>query len=155
MLVRKATLKDIPETSKMGYELNRHHEKFDPYFVQSKNAMNVYKKLDKKALKSPKSLFLVAEENEKIVGYAIAKIDKRPDVYGIRKIGFINSVYVKKECRRLGISKMFMKQIIDWFKRKKIKYIELHVHSKNKIAQNAYAKYGFKPFLITQRMKIR
>ena len=103
MLIRKATLKDIPETCRMGYELNKYHEKLDEYFVQSKDALKVFRKLHTNSLRSSNSIFLVAEKNEKLIGYAIAKIDKRPAVYKVQRIGF-----VKKSYRKMGVSKIFM-----------------------------------------------
>lgn len=154
MIIRKAKIKDIPQTSKLGYKLNQYHAKFDRYYLQSKNALKIFKDFHRKSIYSPKSLFLVAEDNNKIVGYAIGKIDSRPKVYKVNRMGFILAIYVKREYRRQGISKKFIEKIFAWFKLKKIKYVELHVHGKNDPAVKTWMRYKFKTFLLHQRLKL-
>lgn len=45
-----------------------------------------------------------------------------------------------------------MKELIKWFKKKKIKFVELSVNSRNKIGIAAWKRYGF--FEFEKRMRL-
>jgi len=153
--IRKAKVKDVPNMAKLGAALLKHHEKFDKYFSPAKGIEKIYKKLFKSAVYSPKSLLLIAEERGKIIGYALASIEKRPPVYKLRKIGNISDTYIIPAYRRRGITDRFIKEIFQWFKIKKIKNIELQVHVKNEIGKAAWSKYGFRAYIERRRLKIK
>ncbi|MFA4834061.1 MAG: GNAT family N-acetyltransferase [Patescibacteria group bacterium] len=153
--IRKAKVKDAHKIAKLGAALLKHHEKFDKYFSSAKGIEEIYKKLFRAAIYSPKSLLLIAEEKGKIIGYALASIEKRPPVYKLRKIGNISDAYIITAYRRLGITNQFIKRIFQWFKTKKIKNVELQVHIKNEISKAAWSKYGFRAYVERRRLKIK
>ena len=154
MQIRKAKLKDIKQTADYGVSLLKYHYDFDPYFAPAKNVNDVYLKFFKRCIYSKNRHLLVAEENGKIIGYAIGELGSRPPVFKIRKIGFISDIFVEKEFRKLGIAKQFLLELNKWFKSKKLKHIEMTVHAKNEIAKKAWAKYGFEDYMIKQRVEI-
>ena len=41
-----------------------------------------------------------------------------------------------------------------WFKEKKIKHIELVVHIENELGKKAWKKYGFKEYMVKERVEI-
>jgi len=152
MDIRKAKLKDIKKVTTYGVTLLKQHYDFDPYFAPSKNVNEVYRKFFKSCIYSKNRHLLVAEENGKIVGYAIGEISSRPPVFKIRKIGFISDVYVEENFRKLGIAKQFLKELKKWFISKKLNHIELTVHVKNETAKIAWAKYGLEDYIIKKRV---
>jgi ribosomal protein S18 acetylase RimI-like enzyme len=97
---------------------------------------------------------LVAEDNNKIVGFINGKIEKRLPIFIEGKIGFISGIFIEEKYRRKGIGKLFINELTKWFKSKKIKNVELQVHLKNQIGLDAWEKYGFKSILYTQRLKL-
>jgi len=147
-------LKDLPKLSEFGVELLKFHVKFDPYFTPDKNAKNTYSKFFKKCIYSGNKNLLVAEKNRSIVGYALGEIRKRPPVFKLKKIGFVNDMYVKKNFRRQGIARLFLDELFSWFKSKKLNHVELHVHAENEIGKIAWAKYGFKEYMKELRTKM-
>ncbi|MDD5290493.1 MAG: GNAT family N-acetyltransferase [Patescibacteria group bacterium] len=153
--IRKAKVKDLPKTAKLGAALLKHHKKFDKYFSPAEGIEKIYKKFFKKNIYSPKGLLLIAEEKGKIIGYALATIRKRPSVFKFRRIGNIDDVYIIPAYRRLRIAKQFLEKIFQWFKIKKIKDIEMQVHIKNEIGKAAWSKYGFKAFTERRRLKLK
>lgn len=154
MIIRKAKIKDIPQTVKHSIDLNKEHEKFDKYFELKNKVVKIIKEFHTKNIFSSRSLFLVAEDNDIIIAYVIVKIDKRPPVYKIKEMGYVLAIYVDKKYRKKGISKKFFEIIIPWFKKKKIKYIELQVHPKNIAGVKVWKKHKFKTFLLTQRKRL-
>lgn len=151
MPIRKAKLKDIKQVTSYGVSLLKQHYDLDSYFAPAKNVHQVYEKFFKSCIRAKNRILLVAEENKKIVGYAVGELGSRPPVFKIRKFGFISDIFVEEKFRKLGIAKHFLQGLKKWFKSKNLKYIELTVHVKNEIAKKAWAKYGLEDYIIKKR----
>ena len=82
---------------------------------------------------------LVAEENDKIVGYISAQRG------GLKRIA--HSAYIVvgilQNYRGNGIGTEFFKQLDNWAEEKKITRLELTVICENAVAKNLYEKSGF------------
>lgn len=154
LVIRKAKVGDIPAVVRLALGLLEYHSKFDPYYAPAKDVEAVYTKFLKKCAFSSKRQLLVAEFGDELVGYALGEIGFRPPVFKMRKIGFINDMFVVKKHRKTGIGKLFLDNLIKWFKSKKLTYAELTVHVKNEIGKRVWAKFGFKGYIIKQRIKL-
>lgn len=154
MIIRKAKIKDLDQIVKLAVEFEKYHEKLDPYFTYAKDSDETYKKNVKRGIYSSKRLLLVAEENKKIVGYSLGKISTRSPIFKIREIGVIIDMFFSEGYRRKGLAKLFLKEMFDWFKGKKIKHVELYVVSNNEIGKNAWKKYGFEDILLRKKIQI-
>jgi ribosomal protein S18 acetylase RimI-like enzyme len=146
MIIRKARLKDVPVISKMEYDLNSMHSKFDSLYNMKENSLSFLRKLQFIRKLSPNKLLLVAEIDGEIVGFISAIITNRPPIFMENKIGGIDAAYIKKEFQRRGIGKELTDETFSWLKNKGVKYIEISVHEKNLQGIGAWNKYGFKPF---------
>ncbi len=85
-------------------------------------------------------------DNEKLIGFILS---------GFREIEHITYCYdggtgVIKEFRRKGIAENLLKELIDIFHKRNIKYFVLEVLENNEPAINLYKKYGFE---ITRKLK--
>ena len=82
---------------------------------------------------------LVAEENDKIVGYISAQRG------GLKRIA--HSAYIVvgilQNYRGKGIGTEFFKQLDNWAEKKKITRLELTVICENEVAKHLYEKSGF------------
>ena len=154
MEIRKAKLKDIAQIVNYGLELLKYHQSIDLYFTPDKNAKNFYQKLFRKFIYSRNSNLLVAEDCGEVIGYALGGIHPRMPIFKIKRIGSINDMFVIEEFREAGISKLFLIEMKKWFKSKKVKYVELSVHVENKIGRKVWLKYGFRDYMVKQRIEI-
>jgi len=154
MKIRKAKLKDLPRLAKLGVELLKYHAEFDPYFAPNKDVEKVYFKFFKRCIHSGNRRLLIAKEKDSIIGYSLGKISKRPPVFKTREMGFVNDMYVISKFRKQGVANMFLEELFAWFKSKKLRNIEIHVHTKNEIGKKAWAKYGFKEYMTELRIEI-
>jgi GNAT superfamily N-acetyltransferase len=152
--IRKAKLVDLASLANLGIELLKYHVKFDKYYTPNKNAKNEYLKFFKRSIYSPEKYVLVAETNNKIVGYAIGELIRRPPVYVVRNIGGLSDMFILSDYRKSGVGKRFFDELIKWFKSKKVKYIELSVDARNEIGKKAWDKYGFKDFHFKKKLKL-
>ncbi len=154
MQIRKAKIEDVPRIAEMGVDFMRYLAEIDPYLTPSKEVKKVYLAHFKKAVHSGNRFLLVAEENGKIIGYALAKISRTPPVVKIGRYGVVDDVYLEKKYRGRGIAGQFLEEMYAWFGRKGISNVELYVLPKNKIGRNAWKKYGFKEYTLRLRKKI-
>lgn len=154
MTIRKAKIKDLDQIVKLAIDFEKFHEKLDPYFAYANDSAQTYKKNVKKGIYSAKRLLLVAEDKNKIIGYCLGKISSRSAIFKIREIGVIIDVFFSESYRRKGLAKLFLKEMYNWFKSKKIKHVELYVAHNNEIGKNAWVKYGFEDILLRKKIQI-
>uniref|UniRef100_A0A452GRY7 N-terminal amino-acid N(alpha)-acetyltransferase NatA n=1 Tax=Gopherus agassizii TaxID=38772 RepID=A0A452GRY7_9SAUR len=86
---------------------------------------------------SPQLSYIAEDENGKIVGYVLAKMEEDPDDL---PHGHITSLAVKRSHRRLGLAQKLMDQasraMIENFN---AKYVSLHVRKSNRAALHLYS----------------
>ncbi|XP_066916331.1 N-alpha-acetyltransferase daf-31-like [Clytia hemisphaerica] len=86
----------------------------------------------------PQLSYVAEDQNKKVVGYVLAKMEEEPDddIHG-----HITSLAVKRSHRRLGLARKLMDQaaraMVENFK---AKYVSLHVRVSNRAALNLYEK---------------
>ena len=103
---------------------------------------------------SKNDAIFIAEYNDKAVGHMVISIKKNFPIFEMKYYGRINTVFIKKEFRGMGISSKLKNEAIKWFKKKGINRISLNVLPDNKIAINAYEKWGLSLSLLEMRMTI-
>jgi len=81
--------------------------------------------------------FLVAQENNRVLGYIIFWIKFEDE-------GHIISIAVDKNYRRLEVGSKLVETSIEVFKKFEVKIIKLEVRVGNKGARKFYSKLGFK-----------
>ncbi len=112
--------------------------------IESLSFKNPYPPYYTRALiESLSDVSLVAEIENKIVGYIFARIE-----YG--KIGHIVTIAVDPKYRRMGIGEALMREVINKLKELNCSSVYLEVRVSNKPAINLYRKLGF---LITRRIQ--
>ena len=151
--IRKATLKDFKLVDEFQKKLVDYESKLDPLIAKGKNIRFYPEKDIKRMLRSSKSLFLIAEIDNKPIGCGVGVIEKTFGNWCIyKKRGYIGCMFVEKNYRRKGIGKEIMKQLINWFNSKKIKFIKVSVYANNQKTINAYRKYGFKDYILEMKL---
>lgn len=94
-------------------------------------------------LNSPNSIYLKAEINNEIIGFA--------GISFILDEAEINNIVIKKNFRKNGYSKLLLQNLIDLSKKQNIKKINLEVHIENTIAINLYRSFNFKDVGLRKR----
>jgi glucosamine-phosphate N-acetyltransferase len=154
IIVRPAKIKDLSEIVKMKVRLLKYEASLDTYWTGKKNVKDTFYKIYKASINSKKNKLLVAEENNKIVGFGYASLIKN-DILKTKVHGHINDMFVDKRYRRRGIAGKILQSFFEWFKKNGIKYAVLNVVSKNKIGYKAWTKYGFEDFVVRKRITFR
>ena len=119
--VREVRYEDIPAI----YEIERLCFK-DPYELP---LLQMYYAISR-------SLFLVAEKEGRVVGYAIGLAKKWGE-------GHVISIAVHPEWRRRGVGKRLMLQLLEKMRRMGVRWVRLEVRVSNEAAINLYRRLGF------------
>ena len=152
--IRRATLNDVEAIVKLNEQLANYHRKIDKYYKPGSETRKVFRKYLLKIIRKRNVKIMVAEIDNKIIGYFIGKIEKAKPFIIPKKIGKISDVFVEEKYRRFGIGKIMFDELVQWFKKNKIKHIELCVDSKNEIGIKAWQKFGFKEFMKKMRLDL-
>jgi len=154
MIIRKAHLNEVPQTAVMALDMLKFHKKYDKFWTPTPQAIKFYRKQHSKAIHSRNSLLLVAEDKGRLVGFSLCRAKKYPPVITSKAYGYISDVFVIPRYRRKGITKLFLDEMFDWMRSKKLDYAELLYAPMNPLAAGAWRKYGFKELLINGFKKL-
>jgi len=147
MIVRKATKKDIPSLEKIdsfGNQLNKYSglDRLDPEYTEEGDR-SYYGGF----ISGKKKWCLLSEESGNILGFILFEVKKRAEYFKIKKVGRIELLFVHKDARKKGVSKLLMEKAREILKKEKIKYLELSVHCDNP-ARRVWEKHGFKEYRV-------
>ena len=145
--IAEATEKDIPEIVELWKELADYHSNIDSFFTRRDAGHVNFKSFITELIKSKEAKILIAIENEKIIGYTIAKIDLYPPVYLLEKHGSIYDMYVILKYRKKGIGNKLWQEALKWFKMLNLERVELSIVPANLEASSFWKKQGFKNYM--------
>ena len=129
--IRFATSKDIAEVIAINYKTLPEHYS-NSFFMEL-------------LLDSPET-FIVAEINNKIIGYIMCRIEYGFSILkrmSLARKGHVVSFAVLEEYREKGVGKKMVEQAIEGMKIKKCNESYLEVRTDNQAAINLYANLGF------------
>ncbi|MCK4589483.1 MAG: GNAT family N-acetyltransferase [Nanoarchaeota archaeon] len=143
MIIRQAKKQDLKQIAELDLVLAMEISRKDFF----KKDETILKKMEKPYLyrdfKNKNNIFFVAEEKKQIIGFAGGHIKTNLKFFKIKKVGFIREIYVKPSHRHKGLGQKLMREIIRYFKNKKIKVAQLTVLTNNQPAFKLYQSLGF------------
>ena len=148
MKIRKATKKDLESLVELNISLAKYERKICKHLVDPEKVRKEYAKEYENRFKQKKSIFFVAEENEKIVGYILGEVQRPYHPHIFKNRGYIVDAFVLKKYRGKGIGEKLTERLIEWFKSKGIKWIKVSAYTNNEIRIKFWKKMGFKDYVI-------
>ena len=88
-------------------------------------------------------LFLVALENDEVIGYTVGEIRKRGSKADLKTVGHILNVAVRGDCQGMGVGTLLMDEVEGRLWRKGVDLVYLEVRESNTGAKNMYRKRGY------------
>lgn len=96
----------------------------------------------------------MAEENGKTIGFMLCLLSPNVPVYRERKVGVISDVFVREARRRKGVAKKMFALAVKWFKKNKVRSVQLAVAHDNMEARVAWRQLGFEPYMLYKRLDL-
>jgi len=143
--IRKATINDLKSIQELNHELctkeNREFDStIDPNYPFSSKGESYFKL----RLGSDDSFVLVAEKNNKIVGYFVGALIAPMDYRTLMKLAEAENMYIKDDFRSQGIGGRLVSLFEDWCKERKVQRIRYVASADNIEAIKFYKKHGCK-----------
>ncbi|QUJ69110.1 GNAT family N-acetyltransferase [Photobacterium sp. GJ3] len=144
MNIRKAKTTDLTALLVLNEQIGMlHFENAPEAFIKPSEAD---KEFLKHALSDPSRLFLVAEIENRVVGFLTAFISKNEAIPFLVRcpICRVGTIVVDENCRTSGVGTELMQACSRWAKSQGAAQIRLEVMAFNQPAQHFYEKLGFK-----------
>lgn len=152
--IRQATVDDLQRLSELWLEFMEFHTEREPDLALSADAGDRWAKWAAQKVADDKGFIAVAEAGGKIIGYVIAKITDRSDVFRERTYGEIMELAVTSSARAAGAGTRLYESATEWVRSKGVGWLQLEVSSANETADAFWAKKGFKPFVERRTLRI-
>lgn len=141
--IRSFTEKDVDQAVELCHEIREYHRKIlNGYFTP------INRDFERNALLSTigsdRAFAIVAVDGDKLLGLLIAHKKNAPYLENpiICNIGTLGVI---QKYRKQGIGKMLMNEFLIFCQENGIQEVKLGVFNDNKVAQQFYEDYGFKP----------
>jgi GNAT superfamily N-acetyltransferase len=97
------------------------------------------------------TLILVAELDNKPVGYALGRIFEEDNAAdnGTGRMGLFDELFVDDTARGFGVGQKLLDETIKWMKENGINRVKLHAYCWNNNAKKLYEKNGFKEYAVS------
>lgn len=154
IVVRRAREEDIDDLIVMIERFYRFNEEFDPAWSTKPETRLVAKELASKYIGDPSSVVLVAQIDERIVGFVRAEVRENPILENGR-LGVIVELYVHPQYRRRGVARRLVEEASKELARKGVNVVGAEFPSANKIAETFYESLGFRPYLSVYIKEVR
>jgi len=145
--VRKVREDELLKVAGLWKEFMKYNTDFNASFAVNKKASEIFSREMLEKLKESDSRLSVAESEGELIGFCYSYISQKPKYFKLHKFGFIGDLYVTPEYRRNGIGKALVEDAIDFFKKNKIKQIELLVARRNENTIKFWESLGFSHLL--------
>ena len=94
-------------------------------------------------LEQENSYFTFVKNNDNICGFLYGYFVNLPSLFAENKVGYLDTVFISKECRGKGLSSVMKDEFLSWLKEREIKNCRVNIVTTNENAIAIYKKWGF------------
>lgn len=152
--IRKARKQDLDTITKLAHGLMAHHVAIDPFYALDAYAKKSWKKYATALMGDNDAHILIATAEERIIGYCIGKIIKRPPIYAITQMGDIPDCFVNEKYRRQNTGLQLVAKMMYWFRERGITYVGGQVDIRNTKAVKFWQSQGFHSYIYKMNQQI-
>ncbi|OPZ87572.1 MAG: putative acetyltransferase [bacterium ADurb.Bin429] len=147
VIIRPATRKDLDVIGDLWVELMSFHAGLDIRFGIPDGGRVKYIRHVTPMLHDDMCRLLVAIIDERVVGYLLAYVAENPPIFPTPRYGFIADLCVTAVCRRRGVGKRLVDDVLAWFCRQGLTSIQLNVAHHNPVSQAFWRGIGCTDYL--------
>lgn len=154
MRIREMRVGDAEALAGLWHEMAAYHAKCDPYWRLKRNCKGGYADYMREILGAPDKVVYVAHDGGRIVGFALAVIDKRARVFAQCRNGLIQDLAVTAKWRRRGIGRRLVRKCWEWFKGRAVRTVEVRAATANPLATAFWRRMGFEEYMAMCRKRV-
>ncbi len=154
MKIRPATVHDVPAIQRLYQELDRYHADVLPGVFRALTEDARPHSLVRDWIQDTDADYLVAEDNDRIIGFLNIRKAAHPRYPMFRPHDFamIDNAVVENSQRGRGIGTQLFNAALAWARERGLNHIQTTVWSANTRAKDFYCRQGFKPS--TERLEL-
>ncbi|MFW9935288.1 MAG: GNAT family N-acetyltransferase [Candidatus Thorarchaeota archaeon] len=145
ILIRPATQKDIPAVDELWKESAQYHGELDSRLAMRVDDTRHITEFHQEQLTKKTAYFLVAVDDDAVVGFSIAHTMTLQPHHLLRYLGIIDALAVTRAYRSQGIGSQLYSKTLEWFESQNVERIDTSVAAKNLKAQSFWQQKGFTP----------
>lgn len=155
IVVRPGVEGDVREVLPLVRELCDLHASRDPQrFRVVDDVIERYERWLPERAADPRSVFLVACVNERIVAFTVCTIEPEVPIFWIPECGWIHDLYVLPGFRRMGIAGAMVREVARRYRAMGVKQLRLHTGAFNEQARALFVSEGFRPCVVEMLMPL-
>lgn len=142
--IRKARFGDLEAVLPMWKRLMAYHRGFSGFRISplKRNARELVQNFFRRCMRSRCHLFLVAEEDGRLVGYNLNTIWKNIPVFTHERCGMIMDLFVEESRRGRGIASAFRGEALAWFRKQGATRVVVNANFENARSRRIYRHWG-------------
>jgi ribosomal protein S18 acetylase RimI-like enzyme len=149
MRIRVMKASDLPQVGVLAGQLVRQHHDTDPErFFEIPEVERGYAAYFRSQLKDKKTVLLVAEDEDAIVGYSYGRFEPRDWNMLLDEHGAIHDILVDARARRHGTGRALILEMIAQLTARGAKRFVLSTMVGNRAAQALFESVGFRPTML-------
>ena len=139
--IRQARIDEVEKLQFLDSEVFIHDVEFDPDLDMNWAKGEKGKEFFTKVLNNPESYCLIAEDNDKAIGYLVAS--SKETSYRKSRCAELQNMGVSPDYRSQGIGSILVQKCLEWAKTKGYQKMYVSAYFGNKDAIKFYKKNGF------------
>ncbi|MDZ7958238.1 MAG: GNAT family N-acetyltransferase [Aulosira sp. DedQUE10] len=156
MLIRAATPADVPKVLPMVAKICALHDSWDSAkYGFLPHPERRYEQWLGRLANSERSVFLVAEDEENLVAFLVATVEREIPIYRLKKFAFIHDIWVEPEYRQQGLARQIVILAVERFQHMEVEQIRLDTAAINEAARRLLASCGFRISTIEMLMEFK
>jgi ribosomal protein S18 acetylase RimI-like enzyme len=143
--IRSAFRADVPAVLPMVRALGAAHESWDAArYGLAPEAIGMYAQWLPERAADPRSVFLIAEEAGRAVGFLVGTVDSSIRIFRAREFGFIHDVFVEPAHRGQGAGRSLVEAALRRFAAMGVRQVRLETAAANEAARRLFESLGFR-----------
>ena len=152
---RKADLADIKALQQLRYQLLKYEDDNfcdipDPKWATTDECAKSFEK----QINAPDSAVIVAEHEERVIGFVSGEVFNAPNLKRIKVDSELISLYVEEEYQNKKIGALLIEKFIQWAKSKNADQVKIEPYYNNEKAIKLYKREGFEDYVVILRKKL-
>lgn len=152
--IRRAAPADLAALVALWKEMWEAHVAADPRMAAGAMAEMVMRRWMEEHVANDRAEVLVAEDDGRVVGYALGLVVENPPVVPQQIYGYVSDLSVTAGARGRGIGGKLAEALLARFRERGLPYVQVQVGARNRRARDFWRRLGYSEFTEQLRLEL-